>query len=36
MHGMASAAIMILVFAVIAAIACYVVIEVIRGGPHDG
>jgi hypothetical protein len=36
MHGMLSAAIMILAYAVIAAAAGYVAVKVIRGGPHDG
>jgi hypothetical protein len=36
MHGMLSAAIMILAYAVIAVIAGYAAVKVIRGGPHDG
>jgi hypothetical protein len=36
MHGMLSAAIMILAYAVIAAAAGYAAVKVIRGGPHDG
>jgi hypothetical protein len=36
MHGMLSAAIMILVYAAIAAAAGYTAVKVIRGGPHDG
>jgi hypothetical protein len=33
---MLSAVIMILAYAVVAAAAGYVVVKVIRGGPHDG
>jgi hypothetical protein len=36
MHGMLSAAIMILAYAVVALAAGYVAVKVIRGGPHDG
>jgi hypothetical protein len=36
MHGMLSAAILILAFAVVAIAAGYTAIKVIRGGPHDG
>ena len=36
MHGMLSAAIMILAYAVIAVTAGYAAVKVIRGGPHDG
>jgi hypothetical protein len=36
MHGMLSAAIMILAYAAIAVAAGYVAVKVIRGGPHDG
>jgi hypothetical protein len=36
MHGMLSAAILILACAVVAIAAGYTVIKVIRGGPHDG
>jgi hypothetical protein len=36
MHGTLSAAIMILAYAVIAVVACYAVVKVIRGGPHGG
>lgn len=36
MHGMLSAAIMILAYAVIAVAAGYTAVKVIRGGPHGG
>lgn len=36
MHGMLSAAIMILAYALAAIAAGYVAVKVIRGGPHDG
>jgi len=36
MHGMLSAAIMILAYALVAVAAGYVAAKVIRGGPHDG
>jgi hypothetical protein len=35
-HGMLSAAILILAYAVVAVVAGYTAIKVIRGGPHDG
>jgi hypothetical protein len=35
-HGMLSAVIMILAYAVVAIAASYVAVKVIRGGPHDG
>ena len=34
-HGMLSAAIMILAYAVVAIAAAYAAVKVIRGGPHD-
>jgi hypothetical protein len=34
-HGMLSAAIMILAYAVVAIAAGYTAVKVIRGGPHD-
>ena len=36
MHGMLSAAIMIGAYAVVAVVAAYTAVKVIRGGPHDG
>ena len=36
MHGMLSAAILILAYAAVAVVACYAVVKVIRGGPHGG
>jgi hypothetical protein len=36
MHGMLSAAIMIIAYALVAIAAGYVAVKVIRGGPHDG
>jgi len=36
MHGMLSAAILILGFAIVAIAAGYTAIKVIKGGPHDG
>ena len=36
MHGMLSAAIMFLAYALVAIAAGYVAVKVIRGGPHDG
>src|ERR1700678_1993090 len=36
MHGMLSATIMILAYAVVAIAAGYAAVKVIRGGPHDG
>jgi hypothetical protein len=36
MHGMLSAAVIILAFAVIAVGAGYTAVKVFRGGPHDG
>jgi hypothetical protein len=35
MHGMLSAAIMILAYAVVAIAAGYAALKVIKGGPHD-
>ena len=36
MDGMLSAAIIILAYAVVAVVAGYVAVKVIRGGPHGG
>ena len=36
MHGMLSAAIMILAYALVAIAAGYTAVKVMRGGPHDG
>jgi hypothetical protein len=36
MHGMLSAAILILAYAVVAVAAGYTALKVFRGGPHDG
>jgi hypothetical protein len=36
MHGMLSAAVIILAFVVVAAAAGYTAVKVFRGGPHDG
>jgi hypothetical protein len=36
MHGMLSAVILILAYAVVAAAAGYTALKVFRGGPHDG
>jgi hypothetical protein len=36
MHGMLSSAIMIGGYIVIAVLAAYTAVKVIRGGPHDG
>jgi hypothetical protein len=36
MHGMLSATIMIIAYAVVAIAAGYGAVKVIRGGPHDG
>ena len=36
MHGMLSAAILILAYAVVAGAAGYTALKVFRGGPHDG
>jgi len=36
MHGMLSAAVIILAFAVVAVAAGYTAVKVFRGGPHDG
>jgi hypothetical protein len=36
MHGMLSATIMILAYAVVAIAAGYAAVKVFRGGPHDG
>jgi hypothetical protein len=36
MHGMLSASILILAYAVVAIAAGYTALKVIRGGPHDG
>ncbi|HVT69317.1 MAG TPA: hypothetical protein VHF26_16320 [Trebonia sp.] len=36
MHGMVSAAILVLAYAVVAVAAGYTAVKVIRGGPHDG
>ena len=36
MHGMLSAAILILAYAVVAAVGGYTALKVLRGGPHDG
>jgi hypothetical protein len=36
MHGMLSATIMILAYAVVAIAVGYAAVKVIRGGPHDG
>jgi hypothetical protein len=36
MHGMVSAAILILAYAVVAVAAGYTALKVFRGGPHDG
>jgi hypothetical protein len=36
MHGMLSAVIIVLAFAVVAIAAGYTAVKVIRGGPHDG
>jgi hypothetical protein len=35
-HGMLSAATIILAYALVAAVAGYTAVKVIRGGPHDG
>jgi hypothetical protein len=35
MHGMVSAAILILAYALVAIAAGYAAVKVIRGGPHD-
>jgi hypothetical protein len=36
MHGMLSATVMIIAYALVAIAAGYVAVKVIRGGPHDG
>ncbi len=36
MHGMLSAAVIVLAYAVIAVAAGYTAVKVLRGGPHDG
>jgi hypothetical protein len=36
MHGMLSAAVLLLSYVVVAAAAGYTAVKVIRGGPHDG
>jgi hypothetical protein len=36
MHGMLSAAILILAYVVVAVAGGYTAVKVIRGGPHDG
>lgn len=36
MHGMLSASILILAYAVMAVAAGYTALKVFRGGPHDG
>ena len=36
MHGMLSASILIIAYAVVAIAAGYTAFKVIRGGPHDG
>jgi hypothetical protein len=36
MHGMLSAAVMILAYVAVAAAAGYTAVKVIRGGPHGG
>jgi hypothetical protein len=36
MHGMLSATLMILAYAVVAIAAGFTAVKVIRGGPHDG
>jgi hypothetical protein len=36
MHGMLSASILILAYAVVAAVGGYTAFKVFRGGPHDG
>jgi hypothetical protein len=36
MHGMLSAAVIIIAYAAVAVAAGYTAIKVIRGGPHDG
>ncbi len=36
MHGMLSAVVIILAFAVVAVAAGYTAVKVFRGGPHDG
>jgi hypothetical protein len=36
MHGMLSAAVIILAFVVVALAAGYTAVKVFRGGPHDG
>jgi hypothetical protein len=36
MHGMLSASIIVLAYAVVAIAAGYAAVKVIRGGPHDG
>jgi hypothetical protein len=36
MHGMLSAAIIVLAYLALAAAAGYTAIKVVRGGPHDG
>jgi hypothetical protein len=36
MHGMVSAVILILAYAVVAVAAGYTALKVFRGGPHDG
>jgi hypothetical protein len=36
MHGILSASILILAYAVVAIAAGYTALKVIRGGPHDG
>jgi len=35
-HGMLSAAIMVVAYAVVAVVAAYTAVKVIRGGPHGG
>jgi hypothetical protein len=36
MHGMLSAAVIVLAYAVVAVAAGYTAAKVVRGGPHDG
>ena len=36
MHGMLSAVIIVLAYALVAIAAGYTAVKVIRGGPHDG
>jgi hypothetical protein len=36
MHGMLSAAVIVLAYAVVAVAAGYAAVKVFRGGPHDG